>query len=313
MVALFDPLFCPEDPFLEEEVFEPNNGEKIHLFEPNSEFLASLISSEQRTHNFTLSDDPYLLSARGEAVQWIKTASARFGFNALTVILAVNYLDRCFLCSAGLRLQQDKPWMKQLSAVACLSLAAKVEETRVPFLLDLQIPPAEEVITGFVFESKTVRRMELLVLSTLGWRMNPVTALSFIQCMLPNLKKTCGYNAVGILRSCELVLLSVLSDWRWVQFPPSVWAAASMMQALGLHLDSVQHIMDLLQVSKERVEECHKLIVELVEVGKKRKSCYLDPPSPNEVIGSCFSYESSSSLDSWPISPEHKKPNCSII
>ncbi|CAL5331135.1 unnamed protein product [Camellia sinensis] len=32
----------------------------------------------------------------------------------------------------------------------------------------------------FVFEAKTIQRMELLVLSTLQWKMNPVTPLSFV-------------------------------------------------------------------------------------------------------------------------------------
>ena len=36
-------------------------------------------------------------------------------------------------------MQQDKPWMNQLEAVACLSLAAKMDETEVPLLLDFQV------------------------------------------------------------------------------------------------------------------------------------------------------------------------------
>ncbi|KAF9592105.1 hypothetical protein IFM89_011943 [Coptis chinensis] len=48
--------------------------------------------------------------------------------------------------------------MTQLAAVACLSVAAKVEETQVPLLLDLQV---EE--TKYVFEAKSIQRMELLV------------------------------------------------------------------------------------------------------------------------------------------------------
>ncbi|CAL5380987.1 unnamed protein product [Camellia sinensis] len=32
----------------------------------------------------------------------------------------------------------------------------------------------------FVFEAKIIQRMELLVLSTLQWKMNPVTPLSFV-------------------------------------------------------------------------------------------------------------------------------------
>ena len=36
-------------------------------------------------------------------------------------------------------LQKGKAWMIQLLSVACLSLAAKMEETEVPLLLDLQV------------------------------------------------------------------------------------------------------------------------------------------------------------------------------
>jgi cyclin D1/2/4 len=35
--------------------------------------------------------------------------------------------------------QEDKAWMTQLLSVACLSLAAKMEETYVPPSLDLQV------------------------------------------------------------------------------------------------------------------------------------------------------------------------------
>lgn len=38
--------------------------------------------------------------------------------------------------------------------------------------------------TRFVFEAKTLQRMELLVLSTLDWKMNPITPLSFVDHMV---------------------------------------------------------------------------------------------------------------------------------
>ncbi|KAJ6340551.1 hypothetical protein OIU77_008337 [Salix suchowensis] len=34
---------------------------------------------------------------------------------------------------------KEKPWMTQLAAVSCLSLAAKVEETQVPLPLDFRV------------------------------------------------------------------------------------------------------------------------------------------------------------------------------
>lgn len=100
--------------------------------------LASLISKEGGTHfRFcNLITDGPLKEARQEAVLWVSKVCAHFNFSALTTVLAVNYFDR-FITS--LKFQRDKPWTTQLAAVACLSLAAKMEETQVPLLLDLQV------------------------------------------------------------------------------------------------------------------------------------------------------------------------------
>lgn len=106
--------------------------------------LVSLISKEKETHLFSSLDDNNNLivvdgsleDSRVEAVNWVSRVCSHYGFSALTTVLAVNYFDR-FITS--LKFQKDKPWMTQLTAVACLSLAAKMEETHVPLLLDLQV------------------------------------------------------------------------------------------------------------------------------------------------------------------------------
>lgn len=99
------------------------------------EELASLLAKEQQ--NPLCNCDSELEGARREAVEWILKVNAHYSFSALTAVLAVNYLDR-FLSS--FRFQDiGKPWMTHLAAVACISLAAKVEETHVPLLLDLQV------------------------------------------------------------------------------------------------------------------------------------------------------------------------------
>ena len=108
------------------------------------EELVSLFTKEEqqgvlKTHPSSFSfdkTDPSLLLARKEAVEWILKVKSHFGFTHLTAILSIDYLDR-FL--ASFHFQKDKPWMMQLLAVTCLSLAAKVEQTQVPPLLDLQV------------------------------------------------------------------------------------------------------------------------------------------------------------------------------
>lgn len=59
----------------------------------------------------------------------------------------------------------------------------------------------------YVFEAKTIQRMELLVLSTLKWRMQAVTPFSYIDYFLHRL--TGGGDAPSrraVLRSAELIL-----------------------------------------------------------------------------------------------------------
>lgn len=106
------------------------------LFWENDE-LSSLFSREKPNELFkTIQIDPSLAVARRSAVEWMLKVNAHYSFSALTAVLAVDYLDRFLSC---FHFQRDKPWMSQLAAVACISLAAKVEETQVPLLLDLQV------------------------------------------------------------------------------------------------------------------------------------------------------------------------------
>lgn len=106
------------------------------LFWENDE-LISLFSREKPNELFkTIHIDPSLAAARRTAVEWMLKVNAHYSFSALTAVLAVDYFDRFLSC---FHFQRDKPWMSQLAAVACISLAAKVEETHVPLLLDLQV------------------------------------------------------------------------------------------------------------------------------------------------------------------------------
>ncbi|OQU89444.1 hypothetical protein SORBI_3002G190700 [Sorghum bicolor] len=113
-------------------------------------------------------------AARAESVAWILKVQEYYGFLPLTAYLAVNYMDR-FLSLHRLP-QEEDGWAMQLLAVTCLSLAAKMEETLVPSLLDLQV----EGTSRYDFDPGTVGRMELIVLTALNWRLRSVTPFTFI-------------------------------------------------------------------------------------------------------------------------------------
>lgn len=62
----------------------------------------------------------------------------------------------------------------------------------------------------YVFESRTIQRMEVLVLSTLQWRMNPVTPIPFLECIARRLGLQ-SHICRDFLRRCEYLLLCVVS------------------------------------------------------------------------------------------------------
>lgn len=64
-------------------------------------------------------------------------------------------------------------WAIRLLSVACLSLAAKMEELNAPKLSKYQVP-------GFEFPGNVIKRMELMVLTTLEWKMDSITPFAYL-------------------------------------------------------------------------------------------------------------------------------------
>ncbi|KDP31992.1 hypothetical protein JCGZ_12453 [Jatropha curcas] len=311
---VLDGLYCEEEGIIEEEdcVCSEIRGQIVKkespfsfllleqdLFWEDNELLA-LISKEKDTHfDFhNIFSDGSSMVARKEAIDWVLRVKAHYGFTALTSVLAVNYFDRFI---STLKFPRDKPWMGQLAAVACLSLAAKVEETQVPLLLDLQVEESK-----YVFEAKTMKRMELLVLSTLQWRMNPVTPISFFDHIIRRLGLK-NHLHWEFLRRCERLLLSVIADSRFTSYLPSIFATAIMLHVIKEveacnQVEYQNQLMAVIKISEDKVKECYKHILELSgsqNSSSKRKHSWI-PSSPSGVIDAYFSCDSSN--DSWAVS-----------
>ncbi|TYG69410.1 hypothetical protein ES288_D05G228000v1 [Gossypium darwinii] len=319
---VFDALYCLEENWEEEpregyfvEVEEEGSCYNHGINQSNSfptlldqdlswegDELSSLLSKEEQNLLYdSLQSNGNLAGARREAVEWMLKVNAHYSFSALTAVLAVNYLDRFLLTFP---FQSEKPWMSQLAAIACLSLAAKVEETQVPLLLDLQVEESR-----YVFEPKTIQRTEILVLSTLQWKMNPVTPLSFLDYIARRLGLK-DHLCWEFLRRCDRTLISVISDSRFMCYLPSVMATATMLHVVdcvepNLRVEYENQLLGILGIDKEKVDECCKLITDLVttivqgNLSKKRRFSSSIPRSPNGVMDVWFSSDSSN--DSWAV------------
>ncbi|KAF8404685.1 hypothetical protein HHK36_009573 [Tetracentron sinense] len=220
------------------------------------------------------------LGVRREAVDWIGKVHALYNFGPLTAYLSINYLDR-FL--SAYELPRDQAWMMQLLAVACLSLAAKMEETEVPLSLDLQVGESK-----FVFEARTIMRMELLVLSTLKWRMQALTPFSFIDYFLQKINQDLPPPRSLISRSIQLILNSI-KGIDILEFRPSEVAAAVAISVSGeiQTIDIDKALSCLIQhVEKERMLKCLVLIQDVLLISGSVKDASASVPSvPQSPIG----------------------------
>ncbi|XP_050261812.1 cyclin-D1-1-like [Quercus robur] len=233
------------------------------------------------------------VTARQDSINWILKVHAYYHFRPVTAFLSVNYLDR-FLSSHSVSQQQPNGWPSQLLSVACLSLAAKLEEPDVPLILDLQVSDAK-----YVFEPKTVQRMELRVLSFLNWRLRSVTPFDFLPHFISNLPSTSKPHSFNRVFSASSDL--ILSTTRVIDFlgyAPSTIAAAAVLCASGEAGSSACPVVFDKRVNKEMVRSCHQLMEEyLIDTCplarlKERRAEQAPPPSPVGVLdaaacGSC--------------------------
>ncbi|GAA0160956.1 kinase activator [Lithospermum erythrorhizon] len=304
-----DALYCEEEQWDDLKTEDFFSFEAINHSPPllmqedlfwEDEELINMLSKEQENELCsTLLENPSMAKSRHDAIEWMLEVVGYYSFSALTASLAVNYFDRFLFC---FKYYSEKPWMIQLTAVSCLSLAAKVEETHVPLLLDFQVKECK-----FVFEAKTIRRMEILVLSTLQWKMNPVTPLSFIDFIIRRLGLM-DRLSWEFLNKCERLLLAVISDCRFTVYLPSEMATATMLEVISnlkpsTLLEFQEQLLAILGIDKGQVEECCRLIKEVASTihwnsSSKRRLASL-PKSPKGVMDVSFSSESSN--ESWAV------------
>ncbi|KAG6469285.1 hypothetical protein ZIOFF_073992 [Zingiber officinale] len=136
------------------------------------------------------------LCARREAVTLVLKVQSHCDLKPSVACLAVSYVDRYL---SKRTIPRDKPWIVRLLAISCLFLASKMQMTIIA-IEDLQ--RNEE----FVFDLRTIQRMELLVLGALCWRMQSITPFSFLPLFLsffsqlqPSLLQALQSHATDIL------------------------------------------------------------------------------------------------------------------
>ncbi|KAG6407871.1 hypothetical protein SASPL_130871 [Salvia splendens] len=189
------------------------------------ESIAGLLEDEMDLaglSSFRAVDQPIEASIRSEFIAWILKVHRYYGFQPLTAYLSVNYFDRFVSCH---HLPKMNGWPLQLLSVACLSLAAKMEERLVPSLLDFQVEDAK-----YIFEPRTVQRMELLVLRVLYWRLGSISPFCYLSLFAHKIDPSRIYSDFLTTRAREIIF-STIQETSLLECRPSCIAATAILCA----------------------------------------------------------------------------------
>ncbi|XP_068642652.1 cyclin-D1-1 [Aristolochia californica] len=313
----FSDLLCGED----SEIFaadvpdvSPEYSTDLELPADIDDFIEGLVAEEREyspglDYTARFRSRSLDATAREEAITWILKVHAYYHFQPLTAYLSVNYMDR-FLASH--RLPQANGWPLQLLSVASLSLAAKMEETLVPSLLDLQVEGAL-----YIFEPRTIRRMEFLVLNALNWRLRSITPFSFINFFAYKVDPSGAFTRFLVSRAMEIILATI-QEIDFLDYWPSSVAAAAMLCAANVYpsLASVnpgKAVTWCVGLSKEKIIYCYRRMQQVVvEKNSKRKPPKILPQLRVTTLTEMGSGDSSSSSSSTS-KKRRKLNNCSWV
>lgn len=156
-------------------------------------------------------------SMRSILVDWLVEVGEEYKLNTETLYLAVSYIDR-FL--SYMSVQRAK---LQLVGTAAMFIASKYEEIYPPDVGEFVY------ITDDTYNKRQVLRMEHLVLKVLGFDLSGPTANVFLSQMCQMSKSSDKIHHLAMFLS----ELSLLHGDKFLQYPPSMIAAASL--ALSRH------------------------------------------------------------------------------
>ncbi|KAI5598104.1 hypothetical protein POPTR_002G119000v4 [Populus trichocarpa] len=245
------------------------------------EYLALLANQEPHrgfSANDTLVIDSWFRNARLEAITWILRTRKTFGFHFHTAYLSMIYFDR-FISSRSI--DRRYSWVVKLISVACISLASKMEEVQVPSSPEFQTD-------GVIFESKSVKRVELGILSTLQWRMNYTTPFAFLRYFIMRFSRQDSPPRETISRTVRYIL-ALMKEIHLMSHRPSVIAAAASLVVINNSLTRTTLETQMNSVAYpgflniEDVFRCYNLLQQL-DVENLRSTANVSSASRNSSI-----------------------------
>ncbi|CAL1395868.1 unnamed protein product [Linum trigynum] len=244
-----DDLLCHEDIFLAASTpsqggaaAEPPSGadgdvltevrSKYEIGGDGDEEFVRFLVEKETAHGYGVGQsvdfDVWVSGVRTEAIDWFFNTRASLGLRWKTAHLSVTHFDR-FL--SKFVIEPHRIWVARLLQLACLSLAAKMEETDSP---SLSLPSYQ--VHGWSFGYEAIARMEFQVLTKLGFRLNTPSPFDYIPCFLIKAVEVCPpMETVSRITKLILALTRVVN---LRNHRPSSIAIAAIMAALDQNMEA---------------------------------------------------------------------------
>ncbi|KAF7128928.1 hypothetical protein RHSIM_Rhsim10G0100500 [Rhododendron simsii] len=260
-------LACHEDFLKKSELGEEEEEDDpfTTVSESDDEYIQMLMEEEtvldfngsvfenEKDGQFSLHSDSWLKCARLGAINWV--------------------------------LSNGMVWAIQLLSVACLSLAAKMEELNPPKL-------SKYHVSGIEFPSNGIHKMELMVLTTLEWKLGSITPFAYLNYFTAKFCiefKDCKPQELA--STATELILAVPKEINLMDFRPSVIAFAAILAASDDQLTGnameikMSVIPSLGSLPKDDVHSCYNLMLEIkMEKSSTPKSAVFSPNlSPVDV------------------------------
>ncbi|XP_011079045.1 putative cyclin-D6-1 isoform X1 [Sesamum indicum] len=210
-----------DDDFHLENPFSNSNDDgtsfPLRLFHTETAHMPS------NTYIQTLSTAPRLRRRRWRIVSLIQYCS--LNFDPFSSYLAINYMDR-FLSTSRYCIPLDgKPWILNLVAVSCVSLALKMRK------MEFSISHFQHDDVGMILHPHTVERMEMLILGALRWRMRSINPFSFMSFFLSFFHLEDTKSAQELKERATHIILMAQNDIKLLEFKPSIISASALLSA----------------------------------------------------------------------------------
>jgi hypothetical protein len=159
-------------------------------------------------------------------VRWSYSIAQVCHFQKETVEITMSIMDRYVAVHSEILLLDA--WQYQLACMACMYTASKVHESQ------CLTPQQMEHLSRGRFTHQQIVRKEAQILDAIQWRVNPPTAISFVQCLLESLPQAHNLpnNRTTVLEIAEAQIELALADPMFIPIKASSLALAALMNAI---------------------------------------------------------------------------------